>query len=451
MNQPQEPNKSISLADKLSSLLRFPTVSSYDPRQEDESAFRGVVDSLPGLFPRVGAALECIRIGPRALLYSWKGSEEHLPPAILCAHFDVVPAPDPGSWANPPFSGAIADGCVWGRGAQDIKVLMASILEAAERLLAEGFSPRRTVYFAFGGDEEVGGRRGAREIASFLKARGVRASVLLDEGGPIALKMLSFAQRPLALVGVAEKGYMDVQLKAKAKGGHASMPPAKTAPGNLARALADLESHPSPARMTKTIREFLSALAKEAQQPYKLLFKNLWLTAPLVLSAFASSPATNALIRTTRAITMLQGSPKENVLADAAEATVNVRILPGESADSALDRIRRRAERFGVSAEIKHPGQEVEASGESSAAGEGFAAIRKALASSHPEAACLPFLFSAGTDTKHYAEVAQDLYRFTCLPQTSEDLKGVHGRDERVRIVDLERCAAFYGTLMAAL
>ncbi|MEW6550409.1 MAG: M20/M25/M40 family metallo-hydrolase, partial [Spirochaetota bacterium] len=132
MNQPQEPNKSISLADKLSSLLRFPSVSSYDPRQEDESAFRGVVDSLPGLFPRVGAALECFRIGPRALLYAWKGSEEHLPPAVLCAHFDVVPAPDPESWANPPFSGAIAEGCVWGRGAQDIKVLMASILEAAE-------------------------------------------------------------------------------------------------------------------------------------------------------------------------------------------------------------------------------------------------------------------------------------------------------------------------------
>ncbi|HEY9053607.1 MAG TPA: M20/M25/M40 family metallo-hydrolase [Rectinemataceae bacterium] len=439
------------LAEKLSALVSYPTVSSYTPADEDETAFSALKAALPTLFPSIHSTISREEPSDRALLYTWLGKEPDSPPVILCAHFDVVPPGDPEKWKRGAFSGDIAEGCIWGRGTQDIKVLLASMLEAADTLAAAGFRPRRTVYFAFGGDEETGGSRGAAAIALRLKAKGVQASFLLDEGGPIAIRLIGFAQRPLALVGVAEKGYLDLTLSAPGTGGHASMPPRRTAPGALARAICAIESHPSPARFTKTVRSFVSSLAKEASQPYRFLLSNLWLFAPVLKAAFGSSPTTDALIRTTRACTMLQASPKENVLADCAEATVNMRILPGESVEEAVHAISSLVERFGVTASAKHPGHEVEPSEESSTEGEGWKLVCSALAASHPEAACLPFLFSAGTDTKHYRGLVRDTYRFTCLPQDGEDLKGVHGENERLRLEDLDRCALFYENLIRSL
>ncbi len=439
------------LARKLSRLVSCPTVSAYDSADEDESAFSRLKEALPALFPGIHAAAELEEPSSRALLYTWAGSEPELEPVILCAHFDVVPPGDPGKWKRGAFSGEIAEGCIWGRGTQDIKVLLASILEAADRLAGKGFKPRRTIYLAFGGDEETGGTRGAAAIAARLKERNVKASFLLDEGGPIALGLLSFVRKPLALVGVAEKGYLDLRLSAAGKGGHASMPPSQTAPGSLAKAICSIERHPSPARLTKTIRSFILSLSKEAAQPYRFLFSNLWLSAPALIAAFGAAPTTNALIRTTRACTMLQASPKENVLADKAEATINIRILPGETVEGTVQRVSKLVTPFGVEVSPKHPGHEVEPSEESSADSEGWESIRSALAISHPEAACLPFLFSAGTDTKHYRALVRDTYRFTCVPQDSEDLKGVHGENEKLRMEDLDRCCLFYESLLRSL
>lgn len=440
-----------TIAEKLAAMLRFPTVSSYNRDAEDESAFEAFISALPGLFPLVHENLEFERLSSRALLYSWKGKDPSKQPAIFCAHFDVVPPGDPARWRYLPFSGTIRDGCVWGRGAQDIKVLLAGALEAAERLLSAGYSPERTILFAFGGDEEVGGVRGAGAIAALLRERGVRASFLLDEGGPIARGMLSFVERPLALVGVAEKGYFDARLRAAGSGGHASMPPARTACGNLARAIAAVEAHPSPARMTRTIRAFLAALAPVSRQPYKALFSAVRLSSPFILRAFGTKPTTAALVRTTRAVTMLSGSPKENVLADRAEATVNMRLLPGESSAQALDRLRKLVEPFGVKAEPKHPDQIFEASAESPTDHEGWRAISGAIADAYPEAVPVPFLFSAATDTKHYRQVTDAAYRFTAIPQTQEDLSRVHADEERVPVSDLERCVDFYVSLMKRL
>lgn len=439
------------LPKKLSKLIQFATVSAYDPKEEDEEAFASLKRELPILYPRVHGTMEREEPSDRSLLFTWKGKNETLKPAVLCAHFDVVPSGDVAKWSHGPFSGDIVDGAVWGRGAQDIKVLMASILEAAENLISEGFVPERTIYFAFGGDEEVGGARGASAIAGHLAKKGIKASFLVDEGGPISVGMLSFAYRPLALVGVAEKGYMDLNIRTKGQGGHASMPPRHTAPGDLARAIAAMEATPPPARLTRTIKSFLSYLAPQSSLPYRLLFKNLWLTAPIIKLAFGGAPTTNALIRTTTACTMLKGSTKENVLADIAEATVNVRILPGETIQEVIARMQRLVVRYGAEVSIKHAGHAVEASSESSTDHEGWHAIEAALKVSHPEAACIPFLFSAGTDTKHYRDIVEDSYRFTSIPQTQEDLKGVHGDNEKVRLEDLDRCATFYGAIMKSL
>ncbi|MCE5255395.1 MAG: M20/M25/M40 family metallo-hydrolase [Spirochaetaceae bacterium] len=439
------------LPEKLACLVQCKTVSYYDPEKEDEGEFTRLKAGLSQLYPLVNAKLRLDKPSNRALLYTWEGKDPSLAPVILCAHFDVVPPGDEAAWLHGPFSGELIDGELWGRGTQDIKVLMACILEAAESLLGQGFQPKHTIYFAFGGDEEIGGSRGAHAIGEFLGKQGVKASFLLDEGGPIAVRMLSFVERPLALIGVAEKGYADMVVTAEGQGGHASMPPRHTATGNLGRAIAYIEGHPSPARLTGTIRSFLSLLAPYSRQPYHFLFSALWLTAPAIRLAFAASPTTNALIRTTAACTMLQGSMKENVLADHAEANLNVRILPGESSQQVLERLAIQVKPFGASVFVKHPEAVVEPSAESGTDNEGWKAIVSALAVSHPSAACVPFLFSAGTDTKHYKDIVQATYRLTALPQDSEALERVHGDNERVNIEDLLRCGYFYLNLMESM
>lgn len=439
------------LPEKLALMVRCKTVSYYDAEKEDEAEFARLKSGLVELFPLVHAQLKLDKPSNRALLYTWEGADPSLAPAILCAHFDVVPPGNEEAWVHGPFSGDLADGELWGRGTQDIKVLMACILETAEKLLAEGFKPKRTLYFAFGGDEEIGGARGAKAIGEFLAKKGIQASFLLDEGGPIAVEMLSFVKRPLALVGVAEKGYADVVVSAEGQGGHASMPPRRTATGNLSRAVDYVERHQSPARLTGTIRSFLSFLAPYCGQPYRFLFSSLGLTSPAILRAFAGSPTTNALIRTTAACTMLQGSPKENVLADHAEANFNVRILPGDSSKQVLERFGAQVAPFGASVSIKHPEAVVEPSQESATDSPGWRSLVAALAVSHPEAVCVPFLFSAGTDTKHYRDIVRDTYRFAAIPQDSGALERVHGDNERVSVENLLRCGQFYLALIKQL
>ena len=444
-------DEAAGIEEKLAVLVRRPTVSSFHPEEEEESAFTGLKEDLRALFPLVHARLERREIGNRGLLFTWKGSDPSLAPAILCAHFDVVSAEDAPLWRHGPFSGDIAEGCLWGRGTQDIKVLLAASLDAAESLLARGFVPKRSIYFAFGGDEEVGGDRGAARIGAELARLGVKASFLLDEGGPISKGMLSFVDRPLALVGIAEKGYLDLLLEAEGKGGHASMPPRRTATGDLSRAVARIESRPARSRLGYTVRNFLGRLSSYSGFGYRLLFRNLWLTGPLVRAVFSASASTNAIIRTTAAPTMLSGSSKENVLADRAWANVNMRILPGETVGGNLRRMSRLVARHGVTARPRYPEKVVEPLPESPVDHEGYRAIETALAAAFPEAATVPFLFSAGTDTKHYRQVAGAIYRLTSLVQTNEDLAGVHGRDERVELGNLRRCAVFYRRLMAAL
>jgi carboxypeptidase PM20D1 len=437
--------------ESLAALIRRPTVSSYDSKAEDDSSFAALKADLPRLFPRAHAAMTREEPGDRALLFTWKGLDEALPPVILCAHFDVVPVEDAAEWRRPPFSGDIEGGFVWGRGAQDIKCTLAAALHAADRLAAAGFRPRRTIYFAFGGDEEAGGLRGARRLGELLASRKIKASFLLDEGGPVADGMLSFADRPLALVGISEKGYIDVAVEAEGTGGHASMPPRRTAVGAVARAVAAIEGSPPRRRLGFTVRSFLGGISPYVPFAMRLVFRNLWLFGPLVKAIFGAGRMTNAMIRTTYAPTMLSGSAKENVLADRAAANVNVRILPGSGSAEVLARMGALARARGASVRPAHPEAVVEPLPESPVDHEGYRAIGTALAASFPEAAAVPFLFSAGTDTKHYRSVAEAIYRLTPLKQTAGDLEGVHGRDERVSVDNIRRCELFYEALISSL
>jgi len=439
----------MNIAEKLSTMVRFRTVSSYRPEEEDETSFAAFIEALPGLFPGVHAALERTIVGPRGIVYRWRGKNPSLKPAIFCAHFDVVPASEDDPWTEPPFSGAIKDGYVWGRGTQDIKVQIACILESAETLVAGGFTPERTLYFAFGGDEEVGGMRGASAISRWFSDQQIHASWIIDEGSPVGQGLIGFVQKPIALIGIAEKGYVDLVVEVEGKGGHASMPPRHTALGALAHALARIEDKPFPARLTKTTDEFLAALAPHAPAPYRQLFALRHILSPLMLRAFSTSPSTNAMVRTTCAATMAQASPKENVLPTLAQAVINVRILPGTTVAEVIDSLNALIAPYGAKAYAKFPEHAVEPSAESSTESEGWNSIVAAIGEAFPDAVPAPFLFTAATDTKHYRSITDDIYRFCPLVQTQEDLAAVHNVNERVSVENLERCARFYAALMS--
>lgn len=436
--------------ERLASLIRVATVSSFAEGEEDGQTFVNLKSLLRELYPLCFERMLVSEPSDRALLLEWPGRTRSMKPVILCAHFDVVPPGPPESWERDPFSGAVDGGYVHGRGAQDIKVTLASALFAAETLLSQGFVPERTVYFAFGGDEEVGGMRGAAVIAGVLAERGVRASYLLDEGGIVADGLLSFVDRPLALIGISEKGYVDVAIEAEGTGGHASMPPRHTAAGLVAKAVSAAEARPFPATITYTTRGFLRALCAYAPFAYRLLFANLFVTAPIVKAVFSARPSTNALLRTTAAATMLSGSDKENVLPRKARAVLNVRILPGQSVAQALSRLDGLAAKVGARAVVAHKGHVNDPLPESPTEHEGYEAVLAALAASFPEAGAVPFMFTAGTDTKHYRGVCDAIYRFAPIVQNQDDLSRVHAANERVSVENVRRCALFYGALLGS-
>jgi len=435
------------LAAHLAGALRLPTVSGpagpVEPR-----VFLELHAYLEATFPRVHQALRREIVGDYSLLYTWAGGEPALSPLLLLAHLDVVPAQVTAAtpWTHPPFAGEIADGFVWGRGALDDKVAAISLLEAAEHLLAQGFRPRRTIYLAFGHDEEVGGREGAAKIAAVLGGRGVRAELVLDEGMAITQGIIDGIDRPVALVGVAEKGFADVAVTAQVTGGHSSMPPSSTAVGVLARAIAAIEADPMPARLDGVAREMLEYLAPEMAFGRRVLMANLWLFAPVARRVLAGAPSGNALVRTTLAPTMLAGSDRSNALPARASATVNVRILPGDTVDGVIAHLRRVVGDARVT--IEAAGEVAEASAISPSSDAIFDQLMTTVREIEPRAVVAPGLVLGATDAKHYDRLSAHVYRFNPMRIGPGDLPRLHGVDERVAVADLHAAVEFYVRLV---
>lgn len=434
--------------ERLAGALRYPTISHEDPTAIDPDAFLALHAYLERSFPRVFATLEVEVVGGYSLLLRWPGSDASLAPVLLMGHLDVVPV-EPGTeddWTHPPFSGAIADGFVWGRGALDDKVSVLGILEAVEMLLAEGFEPRRTLYLAFGHDEEVGGAAGAMTIVRLLRDRGVRLAWVLDEGGIVARDVLP-VEPPVALVGIAEKGYAAIELLARSEGGHSSMPPRQTAIGILSAAIARLEATPMPARLEGATAELFHHLGPDLPYAHRLLFANQWLTRPLLERALAASPRTAAQIRTTIAPTMVEGGVKANVLPSHARAVLNVRIAPGDDVESVLAHIRETIADPRV--EVRPvDGMAWDPSPLSGTDTEGFHAIRRAILETAPGTRVAPYLLLAATDSRHFHALTDNVYRFLPVAYTPTDLDRLHGTDERIRIEDYHQVVRFFHRLL---
>jgi len=444
---------------RLQQALRFRTVTYDDPQQRDPSQLAGLRDFLARSFPRM-FALPHELVGAGTLLLTWPGRDPHLAPVLLMAHQDVVPIEDERAWTHPPFAGELAGGMVWGRGAMDDKQSALGILEACEALLGEGFTPARTVLVELGHDEEGTGVDGARRAAELLRARGVHLAMVLDEGGFYSRGLLPGAATPVALVGIGEKGYLSLELEATGEPGHSSRPPQRMAIGALARALDRLQGDPFPARLDGATEAMLRAIAPQQSFGRRVVLGNLWLFRPLVASGLTADPGSAALVRTTTALTEIQGGTKDNVLPGRARAVVNLRLLPGDTVAAAQARVRRV---------IADPRVTVRPLG--SAAGDATVALR---ASDPPPLSRVgtpgwqvveravrdawsgplvvaPYLLTGASDSRWFAPLADDVYRFTGLTVGPQDVARFHGNDERVAVDDYRRTIEVYDRVLRGL
>lgn len=443
--------------ERLAGALRIPTVSAIDPAspeveaREDEPWLR-FHRHLEASFPLIHERLRVETVSSLSLLYTWEGTDPERAPLLLTAHMDVVGVEEASreTWTHPPFSGAIAGGHVWGRGALDMKGPLLAMLEAVEGLLAEGFRPRRTVLLGFGHDEELGGLEGARRIADLLEERGVRPEWVLDEGGALATGVLSGMNDPVGLVGTAEKGYLTVELSARDEGGHSGLPGTSTAVGSVSRAVARLAERPFPARLEGPARELLLTVAPHMDPGTRMLAANLWLLDGVVARAYADDPITETMVRTTTAPTMLRAGLRENVLPTEATALVNFRLAPWDSPDSVLERVR--ADVSDLEVEVRVRDEEMSAfpaSSVSSTASPGYRLLRESIHRVFPDVVTVaPFLMFGATDARHYDAVADDVYRFSPFRAGPSALERVHGVDERIPVRGYLDMVRFYAELL---
>ena len=428
------------VAEDLAAMIRCRTVSNLDHSLEDEAEFEKFRALLRERFPLLHERCAPERVGRNGLLFTWKGRTSEAP-SVLMAHYDVVPA-DEANWSRPPFEGLIEDGVLWGRGTLDTKCTLCCALEAAEQLLAEGFTPAHDLYFAFSGEEEIAGPS-ASDIVDELQRRGVEPAFVLDEGGAVVTGVLPGVDAPCALIGTSEKGQMQLFLDMKSEGGHASAPPRSTIAGRLARAVTRIEKRPDPFTLTPPAAEMFDTLGHRSNWPVRMVFANLWLFRPaLDLATRLMGGELNALVRTTCAVTQMQGSPANNVLPPDASVGVNLRIMCGDSADKAEARIRRAV---GDEAVSFRRGPWAEPSPYSETEGsEGWARLKSAVERTWPDAIVSPYLMLAGSDSRHYGRISRNVYRFGPLELSKEERGTIHGNNERVPLAKVVKCAEFY-------
>lgn len=427
-------------ADRLSAFLaalRFPTVSTQSG-SHDLAPFVGLHAQLRQSFPLVHLGLTAETVSGGSLLFTWKGSSTSEAPILLSAHLDVVPAGDPASWLFPPFSGDMADGMAWGRGALDYKVGVTGMLQACEDLLAEGFRPVRGICLAFGHDEEVGGLEGAAGMTALLEARGMRFSSVLDEGG--YLYSYPWLTEEVAVVGLAEKGYLTLRLTAIGEQGHASSPPLSTPCGRLGLCLYLLEERQMPARLCGPVSSLLSGTRH-------LFGQELLDQSPdpaVMVSVLEVWPCGNALVRTTTAPTILAGGSKENILPAEVHAVVNFRPVPGDAVEDVLAHVRGIADPLGVEVSFEDSRRVFQPSGESTLDTPDGRALLDAIGSTWPGITAVPGIFPAATDSRHYSKVADQVYRFVPVPLGPAGLGALHAAGESLSGEDYLRAVRFY-------
>ena len=427
----------------LQKLVKCKTVSRFDHSLEDDKEFKKLVAMLPKLYPNVYKNLELTKFDGRALLFHWKGKKKGNP-AIFMAHYDVVPV-DEENWSKPAFEGLIEDGIMWGRGTLDTKVTFNGILSAGENLIQKGFKPEHDIYFAFSGGEEVNGP-GAQNIVNYFKDKNITPEFVLDEGGAVVSGVFPGLKQPCGLIGIAEKGYVNMTLSVKSSGGHASAPKPHTPVGVLSKACAKVESHPFPIHFTDPVLKMFDELGRRSSFLYRMIFANLWCFGwVLDLICRKNGGQLNALVRTTCAFTQMEGSNAANVIPPSASMTANLRLNPYDTVSESEAYIKKIIGNKDIQISLSDP---TEPSRISITDCDGYRYIKNAVADTWKGAVIAPYLMVQCSDSKHYGEISDRVYRFSATDLTNEEMNSIHGNDEHIRLETIERAVEFFIRVM---
>ena len=427
----------------LQQLLRCRTISYFDRSLEDDAEFEKLIRLLPELYPRVFDVCSVQQLPDRALLFRWPGKSDAAP-CVMMAHYDVVPVDESG-WDKPPFEAIIEDGVMWGRGTLDTKVTFNGVLSAANHLIGQGFVPENDMYFAFSGGEEVNGM-GAVNIVGYFKEHQIQPAMVVDEGGAVVENVFPGVKSPCGLIGIAEKGMMNVCYSTRSGGGHASAPLPKTPVLTLSNACRNVLRHPFKMHITKPAGDLFDTLARHSSFLYKVIFANLWCFSPVLdLICRSSGGEMNALVRTTTAFTMMEGSNARNVIPVEAKLISNMRLNPADSVASAKAYLEKVVDDESVKITVLESFEPSPISRTDCAA---WDKVATAVAETWPGCIVSPYLMVQCSDSRHYRDLSDKVYRFSAMDLTSEERKTIHGNNERVRLDCAMRAVEFYIRLM---
>ena len=427
----------------LRRLLSCRTISRYEEKDEDEAEFERLVGLIPELFPQMAAACTLTRFNGRALLYHWKGKEDG-PATVLMSHYDVVPTGN-AEWKHPPFDAVIEDGILYARGVLDNKSTLNAALFAVEHLITRGFVPEHDVYLAFSGGEETGGP-GAPNIVDYFHTHGIEVALVLDEGGAVVEGAFPGVSLPTAMIGIAEKGMIDLEYHVRSSGGHASAPKPRNPVAALANACCAVLSRPPKMHISKPVSEMFDTLGRHSSFFYRMVFANLWFFAP-ILDRLAKKQGgdMNAMLRTTVAFTRMKGSDANNVLPHEASMVSNIRLNPADTVDGTIAYLRRLID--DPKLELR-PLLGMNPSRISRTDGEGYERLKGVIGEIWPEAIISPYLMVQCSDSRHWGLISDRVYRFSAMDITNEERRSIHAKDEHVRVEAIHRTVEFYIRLL---
>lgn len=429
----------------LQAMIRCKTISSTNKDEEDEKEFEKFYDVLRERFPLIHEKCEMEKIGTRGIVFKWKG-ESDLEPSVLMAHFDVVSVEE-SEWEKDPFSGDIENEILYGRGTLDTKGTLNGVMQAAEKYIAEGFIPKNDIYLAFCGDEEINGPH-AGQVVQMFKSRNITPALVVDEGGAVVEKVFPGVTKKCALIGIAEKGSMNLEYSCEGISGHSSTPPPHTAVGVLSAACVKVENTPFKMKLVKPVREMFDNLARHSNFLYRMIFANLWLFAPVLnMICLKSGGEMNAMLRTTTAFTQMNGSKGMNVIPSEATMLSNNRIICGETTETVVERIKEiiNDDRINLRVVTKMDPSEV------SETDEKYDIVANTISEIWQDAVVSPYLMMAASDSRHYGEISKHVYRFSAMEMTSEERKMIHGKNEQITFKGIWQAVEFYTRLIRKL
>lgn len=433
-------------AEHLMEALTYRTISYTEESLIDFNEYRAFLDFLERTYPRVHERMDKRMISGFSPVYHLKAKEPDQRPILLLCHYDVVPVEENTSkdWQKDPFGGQILENYIYGRGALDDKDQVISIMEALEALFEKGYEPERDIYVAMGFDEEIGGGKGAKAIAQYFRDESLFFDLVLDEGGAVVVDTVEGIEKPLALIGVAEKGSSMIKITAYGDGGHSSMPKKGSAIEVLSRAVTNLTKNPVKPRLTLPMREMFHGMA-----PYMgakgILLKHADITFPLLAKVLSANPTMNSMVRTTMAVTMAKAGSALNVMPQEASVYVNVRLLPGDPFDEILGHMKHVNKDLDLSYEVL---VREDASLISPHDSQAFESLEKIILKIYPEVKVLPYLMAGGTDSRKYEGLSENILRFSCIRMTNEDLDSLHSTNERIHVDNLMGMIRFYDELL---